>query len=63
MVLDLLLLKKEKCFIPNEELLIDKSEKNLNVTYSINEEFKKGKYKVNLFTDDYKIGSGEFLVK
>ena len=55
--------KREMFYTLNEELLIDKSEKNLNVTYSINEEFKKGKYKVNLFTDDYKIGSGEFLIK
>ena len=50
--------KREMFYTLNEELLIDKSEKNLNVTYSINEEFKKGKYKVNLFTDDYKIGRG-----
>ena len=55
--------KREMFYTLNEELLIDKSEKKLNVTYSINEEFKKGEYKVNLFTDDYKIGSGEFLVK
>ena len=55
--------KREMFFTIKEEVLIDKSEKKLSVEYLINDEFNKGTYLVKLFTDEYKIGSGEFLIK
>tara|TARA_B100000676_G_C18025327_1_gene815240 strand:- start:640 stop:1518 length:879 start_codon:yes stop_codon:yes gene_type:complete len=55
--------KREMFFTIKEEVLIDKSEKKLSVEYSINDEFNKGTYLVTLYTDEYKIGSGEFLIK
>ena len=55
--------KREMFFTIKEEVLIDKSEKKLSVEYIINDEFNKGTYLVKLFTDEYKIGSGEFLIK
>tara|TARA_B100001057_G_scaffold57287_1_gene50776 strand:+ start:15 stop:893 length:879 start_codon:yes stop_codon:yes gene_type:complete len=55
--------KREMFFTIKEEVLIDKSEKKLSVEYLINDEFNKGTYLVKLFTDEYEIGSGEFLIK
>ena len=55
--------KREMFFTIKEEVLIDKSEKKLSVEYLINDEFNKGTYLVKLFTDEYKIGSAEFLIK
>ena len=55
--------KREMFFTIKEEVLIDKSEKKLSVEYLINDEFNKGTYLVKLYTDEYKIGSGEFLIK
>lgn len=55
--------KREMFFTMKEEVLIDKSEKKLSVEYLINDEFNKGTYLVKLYTDEYKIGSGEFLIK
>ena len=55
--------KREMFFTIKEEVLIDKSEKKISVEYLINDEFNKGTYLVKLYTDEYKIGSGEFLIK
>ena len=55
--------KREMFFTIKEEVLIDKSEKRLSVEYLINDEFNKGTYLVKLYTDEYKIGNGEFLIK
>ena len=55
--------KREMFFTIKEEVLIDKSEKKLSVEYLINDEFNKGTYLVKLYTDEYKIGNGEFLIK
>ena len=55
--------KREVFFTVKDELLIDKSEKKLSVNYLISEEFKKGSYLVHIYTNEYKIGSGEFLIK
>ena len=52
--------KREMFFTIKEEVLIDKK---LSVEYLINDEFNKGTYLVKLYTDEYKIGSGEFLIK
>ena len=46
-----------------EEVLIDRNEKKVRVEYIKNEELKRGKYKVHLYTKNYKIGSGEFFIK
>ena len=55
--------KRELFYTIKEEVLIDRNEKKISVEYNKNEEFKRGTYNVHLYTNNYKIGSGEFLVK
>ena len=55
--------KREMFYTIKEEVLIDRNEKKVSVEYIKNEEFKRGTYRVYLYTNNYKIGSGEFLVK
>jgi len=55
--------KREMFYTLKEEVLIDRNEKIVSVEYIKNEELKRGIYKVHLYTKNYKIGSGEFLVK
>ena len=55
--------KREMFYSLKEEVLIDRNEKKVSVEYIKNEELKRGNYKVHLYTKNYKIGSGEFLVK
>ena len=45
------------------EILIDKSAKQLSIDYIKNEELKKGVHNVLIYTKDYLIGQGEFLIK
>ncbi|MBV20400.1 MAG: hypothetical protein CL870_04785 [Cytophagia bacterium] len=55
--------KREMFYTLKEEVLIDRNEKKVRVEYIKNEELKRGKYKVHLYTKNYKIGSGEFFIK
>ncbi len=55
--------KRESFYTIKDEILIDRNEKDLTLNYSKNEELEKGKYIVHIYTKDYKIGRGEFLIK
>ena len=55
--------KRESFYTIKDEILIDRNEKELTLNYSKNEELEKGKYKVHIYTKDYKLGTGEFLIK
>ena len=55
--------KRELIYTLKEEILIDKSAKQLSIDYIKNEELKKGVHNVLIYTKDYLIGQGEFLIK
>ena len=55
--------KRELIYTLKEEILIDKSAKQLSINYIKNEELKKGVHNVLIYTKDYLIGQGEFLIK
>ncbi len=55
--------KREEFYTIKEGVLVDKSKKELSINYIKNQEFDKGLHKVHFYTNEYKIGSGEFLIK
>tara|TARA_B100002019_G_scaffold5600_1_gene4537 strand:+ start:7709 stop:8587 length:879 start_codon:yes stop_codon:yes gene_type:complete len=55
--------KREEFYTIKEGVLVDRSKKELNINYIKNQEFDKGLHKVHFYTNEYKIGSGEFLIK
>ena len=55
--------KREEFYTIKEGILVDRSKKQLSINYIKNQEFDKGLHKVHFYTNEYKIGSGEFLIK
>ena len=55
--------KSEEFYTIKEGILVDRSKKELSINYIKNQEFDKGLHKVHFYTNEYKIGSGEFLIK
>ena len=55
--------KREEFYTIKEGVLVDRSKKELSIIYIKNQEFDKGLHKVHFYTNEYKIGSGEFLIK
>lgn len=55
--------KREEFYTIKEDILVDRSKKELSINYNKNQEFDKGLHKVHFYTNEYKIGSGEFLIK
>lgn len=55
--------KREEFYTIKEGVLVDRSKKELSINYIKNQEFDKGLHKVHFYTKEYKIGSGEFLIK
>jgi cell division protein ZapB len=55
--------KREEFYTIKEGVLVDRSKKELSINYTKNQEFDKGLHKVHFYTNEYKIGSGEFLIK
>ena len=55
--------KREEFYTIKEGVLVDRSKKELSINYIKNQEFNKGLHKVHFYTNQYKIGSGEFLIK
>ena len=55
--------KREEFYTIKEGVLVDRSKKELTINYIKNQEFDKGLHKVHFYTNEYKIGSGEFLIK
>ena len=55
--------KRELFYSTKDEILIDRSEMTYNLEYVKSEEFNKGEYQVILYTNNYEIGRGEFIIK
>ena len=55
--------KRELFYSIKDEILIDKSEMTYNIEYVKSEELNKGEYQVILYTNNYEIGRGEFIIK
>ena len=55
--------KREEFYTIKEGVLIDRFKKDLTIDYIKNQEFNKGLHKVHFYTNEYKIGNGEFLIK
>tara|TARA_Y100001936_G_scaffold179586_1_gene176539 strand:+ start:1744 stop:2622 length:879 start_codon:yes stop_codon:yes gene_type:complete len=55
--------KREEFYTIKEGILVDRSKKELSINYIKNQEFDKGLHKVHFYTNEYKIGSGRFLIK
>lgn len=55
--------KREEFYTIKESVLVDRFKKELSINYIKNQEFDKGLHKVHFYTNEYKIGSGEFLIK
>src|SRR5882762_1426586 len=54
---------KEEFYTAAQEILFDNTRQKLSYLYEKGTEYVIGKYSVEIFTDSYKIGSGQFEVK
>ncbi|RPG64031.1 MAG: hypothetical protein CBE50_002225 [Flammeovirgaceae bacterium TMED290] len=55
--------RREMFYSTKDEILIDRSEMTYNLEYIKSEELNKGEYQVILYTNNYEIGRGEFIIK
>ena len=54
---------KEEFYTAAQEILFDNTKQKLSYLYEKGSEYAAGKYIVEIFTDSYKIGSGQFEIK
>ncbi len=54
---------KEEFYTASQEILFDNTKQKLSYLYEKGSEYASGKYTVEIYTDNYKIGSGQFEVK
>jgi len=54
---------KEEFYTSAHEILFDNTKQKLSYLYEKGSEYAAGKYVVEIFTDNYKIGSGQFEIK
>jgi cell division protein ZapB len=54
---------KEEFYTAAQEILFDNTKQKLSYLYEKGSEYAAGKYMVEIFTDNYKIGSGQFEIK
>jgi predicted nuclease with TOPRIM domain len=54
---------KEEFYTAAQEILFDNTKQKLSYLYEKGSEYAAGKYLVEIFTDNYKIGSGQFEIK
>ncbi len=54
---------RELFFTEKKEILYDRSQQTVIVYYQKGSEFPLGSYNVEIYTDDYVVGSGTFIVK
>jgi len=54
---------KEEFYTAAQEILFDNTKQKLSYLYEKGSEYAAGKYVVEIFTDNYKIGSGQFEIK
>jgi hypothetical protein len=54
---------KEQFYTAKQNILFDNTQQKLSFDYKKGSEYKKGTYKVEIFSEGYKIGNQSFLVK
>ena len=54
---------KEEFYTASQEILFDNTRQKLSFLYDKGSEYAEGSYKLEVYTDDYLMGSGEFVVK
>jgi cell division protein ZapB len=54
---------KEEFYTAAQEILFDNTRQQLTFLYDKGSEYPEGTYRLEIYTDDYLIGQGEFGVK
>ncbi|MFY0599030.1 MAG: chromosome segregation protein SMC [Cyclobacteriaceae bacterium] len=54
---------REMFFTQKQEILFDKNSQNISLFYTKGSEYAIGKHQVEVYTDDYLMGKGSFIVK
>ncbi|HOX83281.1 MAG TPA: chromosome segregation protein SMC [Chryseolinea sp.] len=54
---------KEEFYTASQEILFDNTKQKLSYTYEKGSDYPSGTYTIEVYTDDYKMGSGQFVVK
>lgn len=54
---------KEEFYTESQEVLFDNTKQKLSFLYDKGSDYPSGTYKLEVYTDDYLMGSGEFVVK
>jgi regulator of replication initiation timing len=54
---------KEEFYTASQEILFDNTKQKLSYLYEKGSDYASGTYTVEVYTDDYKMGSGQFVVK
>jgi cell division protein ZapB len=54
---------KEEFYTASQEILFDNTKQKLSFLYDKGSEYAPGTYNLEVYTDDYLMGSGEFVVK
>jgi len=54
---------KEEFYTSAQEILFDNTKQKLTYLYEKGSEYTAGKYTVEIYTDSYKIGNGQFEIK
>ena len=54
---------KEEFYTASQEILFDNTKQQLSFLYDKGSEFAEGAYSLEVYTDDYQMGRGEFVVK
>ena len=54
---------KEEFFTASQEILFDNTHQKLTYIYEKGSEYASGNYRVEIYSDNYQIGSSEFVVK
>ena len=54
---------KEEFYTAAQEILFDNTKQKLSFLYDKGSEYAEGTYNLEVYTDDYMMGSGQFVVK
>jgi len=54
---------KEEFYTAAQEILFDNTKQKLSFLYDKGSEYPEGTYNLEVYTDDYMMGSGQFVVK
>lgn len=54
---------KEEFYTANQEILFDNTEQELSFEYTKGSDYEPGTYLLEVYTDDYKMGSNQFIIK